>query len=158
MKCLKYHIHNQQTKKLNMEPLPCAKTMAHGKGTNLCRVQKPRHTAKFWPRHHSWAANFFCRGPRFAHGKRFVVCPICGTRQRPPLPMPECRVSFAVCGTRQKLYRVHIGLCRVLWHTANRRFPVVIDYFDYSVRLHLALQLRLLRLLADASSTTLTTR
>ena len=102
--------------------------------------------------------HFFCRGPRFAHGKRFAVCPICGTRQRPPLPMPECRVSFAVCGTRQKLYRVHIGLCRVLWHTANRRFPVVIDYFDYSVRLHLALQLRLLRLLADASSTTLTTR
>ena len=43
------------------------------------------------------------------------MCPICGTRQKPPLPTPECRVSFAVCGTRQKLYRVHIGLCRVHW-------------------------------------------
>ena len=46
MKCLGYHIRNQQTKKLNQGPLPCAKIMAHGKGTNLHRVQKPRHTAK----------------------------------------------------------------------------------------------------------------
>ena len=26
-------------------PLPCAKTMAHGKETNVYRVPKPRHTA-----------------------------------------------------------------------------------------------------------------
>ena len=33
-------------KKLVLAPLPCAKTMAHGKGANLCRVQKLWHTAK----------------------------------------------------------------------------------------------------------------
>ena len=40
------HIRNNQTKKLVPAPLPCAKTMAHGKGANLCRVQKRWHTAK----------------------------------------------------------------------------------------------------------------
>ena len=126
MKCLGYHIRNQQTKKLNLGPLPCAKTRAHGKGTILCRVQKLLHTAKVGSlpcatsaghtanplsRHLCWRP-FFCRGPRFAHGKRFAVCPICGTRQRPPLPTPECHVSFAVCGTRQRLCRVYIALCQ----------------------------------------------
>ena len=33
---LGYHIRNKQKK--NQGPLPCANTMAHGKGTNLCRV------------------------------------------------------------------------------------------------------------------------
>jgi len=40
-----YHIRNNQTKKLVLAPLPCAKTMAHGKETNVYRVPKPRHTA-----------------------------------------------------------------------------------------------------------------
>ena len=56
-----YHIRNNQTKKIGSgtfavcknhgtrqrcQSLPCAKTMAHSKGTNLCHVQKPRHTVK----------------------------------------------------------------------------------------------------------------
>ena len=68
---------------------------------------------------------FFCRGLALAHGKGFAVCPINGTRQTTPLPMSEYRVLFAVCGTRQSLCRVHIGLCRVPKHTAKQQSPVV---------------------------------
>ena len=57
-------------------------------------------------------------------GKLFAVCPINGTRQTTPLPTSECRVVFAVCGTRQNLYRVHIGLCRVLWPLAHGKAAV----------------------------------
>ena len=46
-------------------------------------------------------------------GKLFAVCPINGTRQRSYLPMPICRVSFAVCNTRQRVCRGYFGLCRV---------------------------------------------
>ena len=112
-----YHIRNNQTKKLVLAPLPCAKTMAYGKGANLCHVQKPwhmakiwtlpcatpaGHTANIWPHHRSWLATLFCCGSRMAHGKPFAVCPIYSTRQRPALPIPGCRVRFAVCGTRQR--------------------------------------------------------
>ena len=84
MKCLEYHIHNQQTKKLNLEPLPCAKTMAHGKGTNLCRVQKSRHTAKSPSTSPFLEATFFCRGPSFSHGKAFAVCKTWPTEKKGP--------------------------------------------------------------------------
>ena len=95
---------------------------------HLCRVQKPWHTAKIWtlpcatsaghaaniwPRQRSWLATLFCRGSKVAHGKPFVVCPIYSTRQRPALPMPGCRVRFAVCGTRQRVCRGLLGLYRV---------------------------------------------
>ena len=110
MKCLGYHIRKKQTKKIESgtfamcknhgtwqrnQSLPCAKVKAHGK--------VPLHVT--FPRGHF----FFCRGPSFSHGKAFAVCPIYGTRQRPALPTPGCRVGFAVCGTRQTLCRVHIG-------------------------------------------------
>ena len=42
-----------------------------------------------------------CRVSLLALGKVFAECPTNDTRQRPPLPTPECRVLFAVCGTRQ---------------------------------------------------------
>jgi len=108
---------------MNLEPLPCAKTMAHGKGTNLCRVQKLRHTAKFWPRHHSWAAKFFCRGPRFAHGKAFAVYPIYNTRQRPALPTPGCCVGFAVAahGKKFAVCILPFAVCFGTWQTPG--FP-----------------------------------
>ena len=94
-------------------PLPCAKTMAHGKDLNFAVCHVCRHTAKIWPRHRFWLATLFCRGSRVAHGKPFAVCPIYSTRQRPALPTPGYRVRFAVCGIRQRVCRGLLGLCCV---------------------------------------------
>ena len=112
----------------DQRPLPCTKTMAHGKGTNLCRVPEPRHmakiwtllcatsaghTANIWPHYRCWLATLFCHKSRMALGKPFAMCPIYSTRQRPALPMPGCRVRFVVCGTRQRVCRGLLGLYRV---------------------------------------------
>ena len=56
MKCLGYHIRNQQTKKMNLGPLTCAKTRAHGKGTILSR-------------HLCWRPLFFAVGQGLHTGK-----------------------------------------------------------------------------------------
>ena len=80
----------------------------------LCRVPRRQAHGKGGRHVTSQVSVFFCRGSALAHGKYFAVCSINGTWQRTPLPMSECRVLFAVCGTRQSLCRVHIGLCRVL--------------------------------------------
>jgi len=112
---LGYHICNKQTKKLVLTPLPYEKTMAHGKGGNLCRVPRQQGTRQRCGHVilSSWLATLFCRGSRMAHDKPFAVCPIYSTRQRPALPIPGCRVRFAVCGTRQRVCRGLLGLYRV---------------------------------------------
>ena len=103
---------NHGTRQRN-QCLPCAKAKAHGKHLNFAMCHVYRHTAKAWPRHRSWVATFFCRGSIVAHGKPFAMCPIYSTRQRPALPIPGCRVCFAVCGTRQRVCRELLGLYRV---------------------------------------------
>ena len=115
---------NHGTRQRN-QCLPCAKAKAHGKHLNFAVCHVYRHTAKAAATSLPRFSAFFCRGSALAHGKGFAVCPINGTRQTTPLPTSECRVLFAVCGTRQSLCRVHIGLCRVLWHTAKQQSPVV---------------------------------
>ena len=138
---LGYHIRNKQkentgsgtfavcknygTRQRN-QCLPCAKAKAHGKHLNFAVCHVYRHTAKAAATSLPRFSAFFCRGSALAHGKGFAVCPINGTRQTTPLPTSECRVLFVVCGTRQSLCRVHIGLCRVLCHTAKQQSPVVI--------------------------------
>ena len=115
---------NHGTRQRN-QCLPCAKAKAHGKHLNFAVCHVYRHTAKAAAMSLPRFSTFFYRGSALAHGKGFAVCPINGTRQTTPLPTSECRVLFAVYGTRQSLYRVHIGLCCVLWHTAKQQSPVV---------------------------------
>ena len=103
---------NHGTRQRN-QCLPCAKAKAHGKHLNFAVCHVYRHTAKA-------AATSL---PRFS--AFFLPWVSFGTRQTTPLPTSECRVLFGVCGTRQSLCRVHIGLCRVLWHTAKQQSPVV---------------------------------
>ena len=82
--------------------LPCAKTMAHGKETNVYRVPKPRHTANIWT---------------------LPCATSTGTRQkRPPRYFPGFLFFFAV---GQLWHRQR--LCRVpdKWHTANVAFADV---------------------------------
>ena len=65
----------------------------------------------FFPIFSAFFIFFLCRVS--ALGKAFAECPIKNTRQR-PLCRPEfCRVLFAECGTRQRLCRMYLGLCRV---------------------------------------------
>ena len=125
---LGYHIRNKQkentgsgtfavcknhgTRQRN-QCLPCAKAKAHGKHLNFAVCHVYRHTAKA-------AATSL---PRFS---AFLPWVSFGTRQTTSLPTSECCVLFAVCGTRQSLCRVHIGLCRVLWHMAKQQSPIVI--------------------------------
>ena len=64
---------------------------------------------------------FLCRV--LALGKAFAECPIKNTRQR-PLCRPEfCRVLFAECGTRQRLCRVYLGLCRMFLTLGKASVP-----------------------------------
>ena len=103
--------------------------------TIICRVQIPWHTAKIQllpcarPGKHTAkilatssgrSPEKFYRGSPLALGKGFAVCPRSCTRQRLALPMPVCRVPFAVCGTQQNLCRGLLGLCRVLWAHGKR--------------------------------------
>jgi len=44
------------------------------------------------------------------HSEVFAVCPTKSPRQRGPLPMLDCRGTFAVYYTRQRLCRVQTGL------------------------------------------------
>ena len=137
---LGYHIRNKQKENIGSgtfavcknhgtrqrnQCLPCAKAKAHGKHLNFAVCHVYRHTAKAAAMSLPRFSAFFYRGSALAHGKGFAVCPINGTQQTTPFPTSECRVLFAVCGTRQSLCRVHIGLCRVLWHTAKQQSPVV---------------------------------
>jgi hypothetical protein len=46
-------------------------------------------------------------------------CPIFGTWQRNLCRLNPCRVRFAECHTRQSLWRVDFGLCRV-WPTLSK--------------------------------------
>ena len=124
---LGYHVRNKQKEntrsgtfavcknhgtRQTCQYLPCAKTMAHGKDLNFAVCHASRAHGK-GAATSSWLATLFCRGSRMAHGKPFAVCPIYSTRQRPALPIPGCRVRFAVCGTRQRICRGLLGLYRV---------------------------------------------
>ena len=136
---LGYHIRNKQKENTGSRTfavcknhgtwqrnqcLPCAKAKSHGKHLNFAMCHVYRHTAKAAAMSLSrFSAFFFCRGSALAHGKGFAVYPINGTRQTTPLPTSERRVLLAVCGTRQRLCRVHIGLCRVLWHRQSSSLP-----------------------------------
>ena len=68
MKCLGYHIRNQQNKKLNLGPLPCAFTMAHG------RVQKSQHTAKFKSLPCATSAGHTANSPHVIFPEFFFFC------------------------------------------------------------------------------------
>ena len=57
---------------------------------------------------------FFLPSADVTLGKGFTECPICGTRQRNLCQRVLCRLLFAECGTRQSLYRVYFGLCRLV--------------------------------------------
>jgi hypothetical protein len=76
--------------------------MAHGKDLNFAVCHASRAHGKHLATSSFLAGYFILRGSRMAHGKPFAVCPIYSTRQRPALPIPGCRVRFAVCGTRQR--------------------------------------------------------
>ena len=92
-------------------------TVCQGLGTRqtfeLCRVPRLQAHGKGLATSSFLGGDFFCRGSIVAHGKPFAVCPIYSTRQRLALPIPGCRVRFAVCGTRQRVCRGLLGLYRV---------------------------------------------
>ena len=95
--------------------------VAHGKGGIVCRV--PDHVAHDkLPTWHAGSTGqlYFAVGPR--KHTAIAVCPKKGTWQTPCMPTELCRALFTVCNTRQILCRVFLGLCRVLWHTANPLF------------------------------------
>ena len=98
---LGYHIRNNKTKKLVLASLPCAKTMAHGKDLNFAVCHASRAHGKVLATSSFLGGNFFLP---WVHS-----C----ARQRPALPIPGCRVRFAVCSTRQKVCRGLLGLYRV---------------------------------------------
>ena len=87
----------------------------------VCHTRQTAHVA-------CWVdgVTLFCHGPDKTHGNGFAVCPKKGTRQTPCMPAELCRALFTVCNTRQILCQVFLGLCRVIWHTANPLFPVVV--------------------------------
>jgi len=97
---LPWHTAKKPANSASDHYLPCANTLAHGKDSAFVVCQAGK-----------------------AHGKDpcHVIRPVAreilpwvtlGTRQRLALPMPVCRVPFAVCGTRQTLCRGILGLCR----------------------------------------------
>ena len=124
-----YHIRNNQTKKIGSgtfavcknhgtwqkcQSLPCAKTMAHGKDLNFAMCHASRAHGKGMATSSFLGGNFFCRGSIVAHGKPFAVCPIYSTWQRLALPIPGCRVRFAVG---------FWGFTVCPWHTAKGVLP-----------------------------------
>ena len=120
--------------------LPCAMARHTAKLSFFAVCLSTRHTAKvalfavcltMWHTANSSRGMLgdgvilFYRGLDKTHGNGFAVCPKKGTRQTACMPADLCRALFTVCNTRQILCRVFLGLCRVLWHTANPLFPVV---------------------------------
>ena len=105
--------------------LPCAKAKAHDKHLNFAVCHASRAHGKVLATSSFLGATFFCRGSIVAHGKPFAVCPIYSTRQRPALLIPGCRVRFAMCGTRQRVYRGLLGLYRVPLAHGKGESPVV---------------------------------
>ena len=124
--------------------LPCAKTMAHGKGANLCRMQKPWHMAKIW--------TLSCgrlQGTRQIFGH--VIVPgwllyfAVGREWHTANPLPcaryiahgkgrLCRSLVAVCAlpcaAHGKRFAVGFwGFTVCPWHTAKGRSPVVTSWW-----------------------------
>jgi len=121
-----YHICNNQTKKLVLAPLPCAKTMAHGKDLNFAVCHVCRAHGKYLATSSFLAGYFYFVVGREWHTANPLLCARYIAHGKGRL----CRCLVAVCAlpcaAHGKGFAVGFwGFTVCPWHTAKGASPVV---------------------------------
>ena len=121
-----YHIRNNQTKKLVMAPLPCAKTMAHGKDLNFAVCHVCRAHGKGLATSSFLGGNFFLPWVDSLHTANPLPCARYIAHGKGRLCRSLVAVCALPCAAHGKRFVVGFrGFTVCPWHTAKGGSPVV---------------------------------